>query len=313
MQSFTVGKSDDGQRLERLLLKQFPALPRSLMFKEIRKKNIKVNKKRCEASYEVHAGDLIELYLKDDVLAEREKYYDFMRAPKTLDVIYEDKNLLLINKKAGVLCHPDGGEYVNTLISSVKRRLFENGEWDPEASSFTPALANRLDRNTGGIIIAAKNAAALKELNLAIKERRIEKHYLAAVYGAFDKASDTLTAYITKNEKTNTVSVFDSEISSAKKIITKYTVLDSYGGISLVDIDLITGRTHQIRAHMAHIGHPLIDDGKYGKNAGRYRQALCSYRLIFCGGFDMLAYMQGREFTLENCEILTKFKERRYK
>lgn len=312
MRSFTVNKSDAGQRLDRLLLKKFPALPRSLMYKEIRKKNIKVNKKRCDAAYLLCEGDNVELYLKDDVLQEKKTYYDFMRAPKELDIIYEDKNLMLINKKAGILCHPDGKEYVNTLISSVKRRLYENGEWLPDDGLFTPALANRLDRNTAGIIIAAKNAAALKELNDAIKNRNIEKHYLAAVHGEFVKKSETLAAYIIKDESKNTVKVFDSKMENSKKIITKYTVLDSYGGKSLIDIDLITGRTHQIRAHMAHIGHPLIDDGKYGKETGRFRQALCSYKLIFKGGFNILSYMSGREYTLKDCEIYNKFKERKY-
>lgn len=312
MKSFTVNKNDSGQRLDRVLLKMFPSLPRSLMYKEIRKKNIKINKKRCDASYTLCEGDVVELYLKDDVLQEKKTYYDFMRAPKELDIVYEDKNLILINKKAGILCHPDGREYVNTLISSVKRRLYENGEWNPKDESFTPALANRLDRNTSGIIIAAKNAAALKELNAAIKSRDIEKHYLAAVHGKFKDKSATLEAYITKDEKKNTVKVYDSETDNSKKIITKYTVLDCYEDNSLIDIDLITGRTHQIRAHMAHIGHPLIDDGKYGKETGRFRQALCSYKLIFKNGFNLLSYLEGREFTLDGCEIYKKFKERKY-
>lgn len=312
MKSFTVNRNDSGQRLDRVLLKMFPSLPRSLMYKEIRKKNIKINKKRCDAAYTLCEGDIVELYLKDDVLQEKKTYYDFMRAPKELDIVYEDKNLILINKKAGILCHPDGSEYVNTLISSVKRRLYENGEWNPKDESFTPALANRLDRNTSGIIIAAKNAAALKELNAAIKSRNIEKHYLAAVHGEFKIKSATLEAFITKDEKKNTVSVYDRDTGNAKKIITKYTVLDSYSEKSLIDIDLVTGRTHQIRAHMAHIGHPLIDDGKYGREAGRFRQALCSYKLIFKSGFNLLSYLEGREFTLDDCEIYKKFKERKY-
>lgn len=312
MKSFTVNENDSGQRLDRVLFKKFPSLPRSLMFKEIRKKNIKVNRKRCDAAYILCQGDVVELYLKDDVLQEKKTYYDFMRAPKEIDIVYEDKNLILINKKAGILCHPDGREYVNTLISSVKRYLYKKGEWDPENDTFSPALANRLDRNTSGIIIAAKNAASLKELNDAIKARNIEKHYLAAVHGEFKVKSDTLEAYITKDEKKNTVTVYDSETDNSKKIITKYTVLDSYGGKSLIDIDLITGRTHQIRAHMAHIGHPLIDDGKYGKEAGRFRQALCSYKLIFKSGFSNLSYLEGREFTLNDCDIYKKFKERKY-
>lgn len=312
MKSFTVNKSDAGQRLDRLLLKTYPSLPRALMYKEIRKKNIKVNKKRCSAADLLCEGDTVELYLKDDVLQEKQTYYDFMRAPKEPDILYEDGNLILLNKKAGMLCHPDGKEYINTLISSVKRHLYENGEWDPEIETFTPALANRLDRNTSGIIIAAKNAAALRELNNAIKSRNIEKHYLAAVHGEFKIKSATLEAYITKDEKKNTVQVTEQKTDNAKKIITKYTVLDSYGGKSLIDIDLITGRTHQIRAHMAHIGHPLIDDGKYGREKGRYRQALCSYKLIFKGGFQLLSYMESREFTLENCDVYQKFKERKY-
>lgn len=312
MKSFTVNENDSGQRLDRVLLKKFPSLPRSLMYKEIRKKNIKVNRKRCDAAYLLCNGDVVELYLKDDVLQEKKTYYDFMRAPKEIDILYEDKNLILINKKAGILCHPDSREYVNTLISSVKRYLYEKGKWDPENDTFSPALANRLDRNTSGIIIAAKNAASLKELNDAIKARNIEKHYLAAVHGEFKVKSATLDAYITKDEKKNTVTVYDSETDNSKKIITKYTVLDSYGGKSLIDIDLITGRTHQIRAHMAHIGHPLIDDGKYGKEAGRFRQALFSYRLIFKSGFSNLSYLEGREFTLKDCDIYKKFKERKY-
>ena len=312
MKSFTATKSDSGRRLDRLLGAMFPKLPRSLMYKEIRKKNIKVNKKRCDAGYTVREGDLIELYIGDELLEEKKSYYDFLKAPAAPEIIYEDEDLLILNKKAGTLCHPDSREYVNTLISSVKRYLYEKGEWKPEAGAFSPALANRLDRNTSGLIIAAKNAAALSELDLAIKERRIEKHYLAAVHGIFKEKSGRLDAYLTKNESTNTVSVTDEPAEGSKHISTAYKVLDEYGGLSLVDIDLITGRTHQIRAHMAHIGHPLVDDGKYGLKYGRSRQALCSYSLCFKSGFELLKRLEGREFRLDKCEVLTKFKERKY-
>lgn len=314
MKILTVSKNDSGQRLDRYLLKVFPRLPKSLMYKEIRKKNIKINKKRTQPEYIIKEGEEISLYLNGDVLEEKKKHYDFMKAPSELDILYEDENIMLINKRPGLLCHPDGKEYTATLIAAVKRRLFENDEWNPdENEAFTPSLANRIDRNTGGIVIAAKNAQSLRILNDKIKSREIEKHYLAAVHGRFEIKEAELTAYLTKNGRTNKVSVFDREKPGSKKIITKYKVIDEYGDYSLLDIDLKTGRTHQIRAHMAHIGHPLLNDGKYGTEEGRFRQALYSYKLIFNiedGG--ILDYLAEREFTAESCEILKKFKERKY-
>lgn len=314
MKKLTATENDSGQRLDRYILKNFPKLPKSLMFKEIRKKNIKINRKRCEPSYIIQTGDVVELYLKDDVLEEKTVHYDFMRASKDISIVYEDENIILLDKKPGLLCHPDGKEYTDTLIARVKRYLYEKGEWTPsESGTFTPSLANRIDRNTGGMVIAAKNAAALRILNAKIKNREIEKHYLAAVNGIFDKKHDTLVSYLTKNEKTNTVKVFDTEKQDSKKIVTEYTVIESYDNKTLLDIDLKTGRTHQIRAHLAHIGHPLIDDGKYGENHGRYRQALYSYKLIFnMKDAEMLDYLNGKEFIIENCEVYRKFKEKSY-
>ncbi|MBR4241016.1 MAG: RluA family pseudouridine synthase, partial [Eubacterium sp.] len=184
MKKIEVKKNDEGQRLDRFLLKNFETLPKSMMFKQIRKKNIKVNKKRCTPEQELRQGDIIELYLPDDVLKEKEKHYDFLRAPKELDIIYEDKNILLINKKSGLLCHSEKGEYINTLISSLKRYLYEKNEWNPENENFfSPALANRIDRNTSGIVIAAKNAAALRILNQKMKLREIKKNYVCITYG----------------------------------------------------------------------------------------------------------------------------------
>ncbi len=311
MKQIVIIKEDSGQRLDKFILKTYPKLPKALMFKEIRKKNIKVNKKRTEPDYFLCENDLLQLYLNDEVLEERHESLDFMRASKELDIIYEDDNLLLIDKKAGVLCHPVKGEYVDTVISRVKRYLYEKGEWRPSGSkTFSPALANRLDRNTAGIIIAAKNAEALRVLNAKIKSREIEKYYLAAVEGIFEKQSETLTAYLIKNEKQNKVYIYDEPREGCKKIVTKYTVLESSGGKSLIEIELITGRTHQIRAHLAHVGHPLLNDGKYGKSEGRFRQELYSYKLKFClKDENMLSYLNGREFAIENCELIKKFRE----
>lgn len=311
MKSFTISKNDSGQRVDKFILKTFPKLPKSLMFKEIRKKNIKVNRKRTDAAAVLNEGDVIELYLKDDVLEEKVKHYDFTGASKKLDIVYEDDNIILIDKKVGLLCHPDGNEYVDTLISRVKRYLYEKGEWTPEDSStFSPSLANRIDRNTGGIVIAAKNAEALRILNEKIKTRDIEKYYLTVVHGKMEKESDTLTAYLTKDTKKNKVTVSDKETNNSKKIVTKYTVLDYQNGNSLLEIDLKTGRTHQIRAHLAYIGHPLLNDGKYGKEQGRYRQALYSYKLIFnMKDAGILSYLDGRKFEVKDCELI---KENKY-
>lgn len=314
MKSYTITNNDCGQRVDRFIQKKFPKLPKSLMFKEIRKKNIKVNRKRTDPSYLLQNGDILELYLKDDVLEEKKVHYDFLNSPKDIDIIYEDENIILLNKKIGMLCHPDGSEYINTLISAVKRYLFEKKEWNPQTeNNFAPALANRIDRNTGGIVIACKNAESLRILNEKIKNREIEKYYLCAVSGIMEKETDILEGYLTKDTKKHKVAVSKNPTDNAKRIVTKYTVLDSYDNKSLLEIDLITGRTHQIRAHLASIGHPLINDGKYGKNHGRYRQALYSYRLKFCfKDENSLSYLNGREFTVKNCEVLKNFKEKKY-
>lgn len=313
MKSFAISSKDAGQRVDRFIQKSFEYLPKSLMYKEIRKKNIKVNKKRCAPEQILLEGDLLELYLKDDVLKEKEKHYDFLKASTDLDIIYEDENIILFNKKVGILCHPDGKDYIDNLVARFKRYLFEKGDWNPEKSTFTPSLANRIDRNTGGIVIGAKNAEALKIINDKIKNREIEKYYLTVVHGKMQKNKETITAYLKKDERKNMVSITDNKCDGSKKIITQYKVIDYYEDASLLEVKLLTGRTHQIRAHLAHIGHPLFGDGKYGKEQGRYRQALYSYKLKFNFSDDnMLGYLDEKEFQAENINLLDDFKERKF-
>ncbi len=313
MKSITISNKDAGQRVDKYIQKTFDSLPRSLMFKEIRKKNIKVNKKRCTPEQILKEGDVLDLYLKDDALSIKEKHYDFLKASTDLDIIYEDDNIILINKKVGVLCHPDGRDYIDNIVARLKRYLYEKGEWDVESSSFTPSLANRIDRNTGGIVIGAKNSQALKTVNDKIKSREIEKYYLTVVHGKMPRKSEILTAYLTKNEKTNTVTVTDNKVDGAKQIITEYTVLDYYYDASLLEIKLHTGRTHQIRAHLAHIGHPLYGDGKYGVDKGRYRQALYSYKLKFSfKDENPLSYLNNKEFQSKEIQLYDDFKERKF-
>ena len=315
MKSFTIKKNDADQRLDKYLTKSFPNLPKALMYKYIRLKRIKVNGKRAENSTRLNVGDVVDMYINDEFFEKSETRYDFMSASKSIDIIYEDENIILLNKKTGLLSHPDDNEYVDTLITRVKRYLFEKGEFRPDdENSFTPALVNRIDRNTSGIVIAAKTAEALRVLNQKMKDRELHKIYLCVIHGTPKEKSATLEGYLVKDEKKNKVFVSKKKTEGAKIIRTKYTVLKSKNGLSLAEVDLLTGRTHQIRAHFASIGHPLLGDGKYGTNAlnkksGLKKQCLCSYKLIFDFTTDAggLEYLNKKEFEIKNVWFRDEF------
>lgn len=307
MKEFKITKNDAGLRLDKFIVKVCPTLPSSLMFKYIRTKRIKVNGKRGEISTRLNAGDTVSAYINDEFFAEVEPKYSFLSAPSNVDVVYEDENILLVDKKQGLLVHPDKNEYTNTLIDRIQHYLYKKGEYDPKnENSFAPALANRIDRNTGGIVIAAKNAEALRILCDKIKYREMDKRYLAVVHGIPNKKSDTLEGFLEKNESKNQVYLKNSKTAEAKTIKTKYRVLQSKNNLSLVEIELLTGRTHQIRAHMASIGHPLLGEGKYNKSTkdrkmGFDKQALYSYSLKFDFKTDagILNYLNGKRFTVK--------------
>ncbi|MBR2418962.1 MAG: RluA family pseudouridine synthase [Clostridia bacterium] len=317
MKSYTIKTNDANQRLDKFLLKSFPKLPKALMYKYVRIKRIKVNGKRAEISTRLNVGDVVDLYINDEFLEKKETVYDFMSAGKSISIVYEDENIILLNKKVGLLSHPDETEYVDTLITRVKRYLFEKGEYKPEdETSFAPALVNRIDRNTSGIVICAKTATALRVLNQKMKDRELHKLYLCVVHGKPEKKTDTIEGYLVKDEKKNKVFVSKNQQNGGKLIRTKYTVLGYSDGLSLLEIDLLTGRTHQIRAHMASIGHPLLGDGKYGNNkqnreSGYKKQCLCSYKLIFDFTTDAeeLSYLNGKEFTIDDVWFKNEFYE----
>lgn len=307
MKEFVITKNDASLRLDKFITKNCPTLPSSLMFKYIRTKRIKVNNKRAEISTRLNVGDTVSAYINDEFFVKLKPTYDFLAAPAKLDIVYEDENILLADKKQGILVHPDKNEYTNTLIARIQHYLYKKGEFDPEAeNSFYPALANRIDRNTGGIVIAAKNAEALRILCDKIKYREIDKRYLAVVHGTPKKKTDLLEGYLEKNEEKNRVYMSNKRMGdNSKTVKTKYTVLESKNGLSLLEIELLTGRTHQIRAHMASIGHPLLGEGKYkssnDKKLGFDKQALYSYSLKFDFKTDagILNYLNGKRFTVE--------------
>lgn len=307
MRTLTINQNEANQRLDKFLQKRFRTMPKSLMYKYIRKKCVKLNGKKCDIDAMLHEGDVLTFYIKDEFFeAAQEKHYDFLKAPTSLNIVYEDENLMLIDKKPGVIVHPDKTYHFDSLVSRVLHYLYDKGEYDPERDkAFTPATVNRIDRNTGGIVIAAKNAESLRILNAKMKNRELKKFYLCLVYGKPNKESDTLTGYITKNESKNMVRVHKTPVEGSKEIITRFRVLKTDGRFSLVETELLTGRTHQIRAHMASIGHPLVGDSKYGKGRkapdGFRYQALYSYKLKidFTSDASILNYMNGKEYSVD--------------
>ena len=316
MKEFTIGKNDAGQRLDRWLAKTLPLLPGPLAQKYIRLKRVKVNGKGSQRDVRLQVGDLLQLYINDEFFDQPREDNAFLSVFKPkLDIVYEDENLMLLNKRPGLLCHSDEHEKVNTLITHIQAYLYQKKEWNPrDEHSFTPALCNRIDRNTGGIVMAAKNAETLRILNQKIKDREIAKYYLAIIHGRMTPPQGKLEGFLLKDEDKAQVKVFSRPVPGGKSAATLYKTLKVNRGLSLVECELLTGRTHQIRAQFAASGHPLLGDGKYGrekdnKQYGRSFQALYSYKLEFTFPTDagILEYLRGKLFTVDNVDFVSEY------
>ncbi|MBQ8076587.1 MAG: RluA family pseudouridine synthase [Oscillospiraceae bacterium] len=316
MKEITVGKNDAGQRLDRFVSKAVPLLPESLLQKYIRLKRIKLNGKGSKRDVRLSEGDRISLYINDEFFEKPREENSYLKVGKPrVTIVYEDENILLADKKPGVLCHSAGQWDYNTLIANIQAYLSQKGEWNPrEENSFAPALCNRIDRNTGGIVIAAKNAESLRIINEKIKLREIEKYYLCAVHGRPNPPSGTLENFLFKDAVKNRVYIKSKSEPGAKTAVTEYHTLRSKGPLSLVECHLLTGRTHQIRAQMAYAGWPLLGDGKYGserfnKQYDESGQALYSYKLLFSFPTDagILNYLRGKEFSVTSVDFVEKY------
>ena len=316
MKEFTIGKNDAGQRLDRWLAKTLPLLPAPLAQKYIRLKRVKVNGKGSQRDVRLQLGDILQLYINDEFFEQPREENAFLSVFKPhLDIVYEDENLMLLNKRPGLLCHADEHEKVSTLITHIQAYLYQKKEWNPrDEHSFTPALCNRIDRNTGGIVIAAKNAETLRIINEKIRDREIDKRYLCITLGRPRPPEGEVSCFLLKDEQKKQVSVYHRPVPGGKTAVTRYRTLETRGELSLLEVELLTGRTHQIRATMADLGCPLLGDGKYGdgranRRYGETRQALYSYRLTFDFPTDagILGYLRGRSFQVDQVPFRDKY------
>ena len=316
MRELTIGKNDAGARLDRFLGKALPLLPPALAQKYIRIKRVKVNGGRAQRDQRLQEGDVLQLYINDEFFDKPSEENMFLTLFKPrLTVVYEDEHLLLADKPQGMVVHADETEKVNTLINHIQAYLYQKREWNPRwENAFAPALCNRIDRNTGGIVIAAKNAETLRIINQKIREREIDKRYLCITVGTPRPPQGEVSCFLLKDEKKKQVAVYHRPVPGGKTAVTRYRTLETREELSLLEVELLTGRTHQIRATMADLGCPLLGDGKYGdgqvnRRYGETRQALYSYRLTFDFPTDagLLNYLRGRSFQVESVPFREKY------
>lgn len=318
MREFTVNSNDADQRADRFAAKMLPGIPSSLLQKAFRRKDVKVNGHWVRPDVRLRAGDVVRLYVPEEFSAAAKRqsagYLDTVKPD--LDIIYEDEHIILVNKKPGVLCHEAQGWAADTLIARIQAYAWQSGQWDPAAeNSFAPALCNRIDRGTGGIVIAAKTASALRIMDEMIRTRKVDKEYLCVCLGQPKPPSGRLEGWLFKDSAKNRVYVRPRQEPGTSFAATDYQVLARQDDLSLVACRLRTGRTHQIRVQMAAAGWPLLGDGKYGREkenrrCGENRQLLWSWRLTFSFSQEEareLNTLAGKTFSVPDIPFLRKY------
>lgn len=317
MIEITINKNDANQRFDRFLRKYFSNAPLSLIQKNIRKKNFKINGKRATADMFVKEADVVNMYISDSDYNKWVRKIDYKASDFDLDIVYEDENIIILDKKSGLLTHSSNPkEYGNNLVDQMISYLLKTKKVDSRDKTFTPAVVNRLDRNTEGLVIGAKNAMALRNLNKAIRENKISKYYLTIVKGEI-KEEFTVDTYISKNENKNKVKQSDK----GSRIITKFRPIESNGSFSLIECELLTGKTHQIRYSLKKNKTPIIGDSKYGNKdlnnmlfdkLAIKNQVLLAYKLKF-GEIEGLEYLKDREFLSKKKDNIISLKNKVFK
>lgn len=312
MKEIRITKNEENQRLDKFLLKYMNKASKGFLYKMLRKKRIKYNGGRAEGSELLKAGDTLQLYLAEETIQSFMEEKTVAEAKRHFAIVYEDDDILVVSKPAGLLTHPEKSSDKDTLIDQILYYLYQKGQYLPEAdSSFTPALCNRLDRNTSGIVIAGKTLKGVQAVNEAIRSRKLDKYYLTLVAGEIRKAGE-ITAYLTKDTEKNQVRISKREGSGARTV-TKYRPLAHAKGYTLLEIHLITGKTHQIRAHMQSMGHPVVGDRKYGSEHSNQKfreeyalsnQFLHAIRVEWKEKDGPLGYLYGKEMTATLPKVL---------
>lgn len=297
MIEYIIGKNSSSIRADRFLFKATSA-PSSLICKAFRKKDVKINGKHIKEDYILREGDILRIYIKEEFQKEKK----FEKCPLTSPVVYEDENIIVFNKPVSLPCQPDKHHPRGTLADMLKSYLAEKGEYNPYGeSAFSPALCNRLDTNTSGLVIGAKNAEALRDMNFLIRSHKVEKYYLCRLEKIPEEKNAFVKAYIEKDKSSNISRISES----GKEIEMIYRIIEEKNGTALAEVNLKTGRSHQIRAYFSSIGCPLVGDKKYGSETGG-GQALVSYRIRFAFSEDyegILSYLRGSLIQLDRVDI----------
>lgn len=304
MKEIIITNNEAGQRVDRFLKKYLNKANQSFIHKMIRKKNIKLNNLRIQPEIILKIDDKVQIYLSDETISKFREKKSLKETSIHFKTVYEDDNILIVNKPVGLSTQPDTTS-TKSLVDEIK--MYLDAKEKNISFTFKPAVCNRLDKNTSGLVIAAKNYNTLKQTNKAIRERNIKKYYIAKIHGIISDDLE-LSDYLIKNENKNMVKVVKRKGENAKKIVTYAHPIKNEGKYSWIEIELETGRAHQIRAHLSSIGHPIVGDKKYGKKDNEKYQVLHAYKLILNGYEEELAYLNGKiiKSDIKEREIISK-------